>query len=113
MMKRWTATAAAAALLGWTSTAPAQQLVHFPSLDADGTMLDGYLYRAAGAGPHPAVVFLHGCGGMISDRLGTINTREVEWAAALNRIGYTVLMVDSFHPRGVVNMSRRGLLTRQ
>ncbi|MBV8118815.1 MAG: dienelactone hydrolase family protein [Alphaproteobacteria bacterium] len=102
-MKRWAVAAAAAALIGWTNTATAQQLVHFPSLDPGGTMLDGYLYRAAEAGPHPGVVFLHGCGGMISDRLGTINTREVEWAMALNSIGYTVLMVDSFGPRGVVN----------
>jgi dienelactone hydrolase len=102
-MKRRAVTAAAAALIGWTTTATAQQLVHFPSLDSGRTMLDGYLYRAAGAGPDPAVVFLHGCGGMISDRLGTINAREVEWASALNSIGYTVLMVDSFHPRGVVN----------
>jgi dienelactone hydrolase len=103
-MKRWAVTAAAAAVFAWTNTALAQQRVHFPSVDAGRTMLDGYLYRVAGADPHPAVVFLHGCGGMISDRLGTINTRETEWAAVLNSLGYSVLMVDSFGPRGVVNM---------
>jgi dienelactone hydrolase len=111
-MKRWAVTAAVVALISWTNTALAQRLVHFPSLDDGPTMLDGYLYRAAGAGPHPAVVFLHGCGGMISDRLGTINTREVEWAKVLNSVGYTVLMVDSFRPRGVVNMCAPGTYNR-
>src|ERR1700719_3446753 len=77
--------------------AAAQQVVHFPSLDEDATILDGYLFRPAGEGRHPAVVFLHGCSGMFVR--GTISPREREWAALLNNRGYVVLMVDSFGPR--------------
>jgi dienelactone hydrolase len=82
----------------------AQVLVHFPSLEDNGpgqasTMLDGYLFRAAGESRHPAIVFLHGCGGLISRQTGNINTRELAWASALTGLGYAVLMVDSLTPR--------------
>lgn len=74
----------------------------FASLDATATqpatMLDGYLLKPAGAGPHPALVFLHGCGGLIS-RSGSIQARETDWAARLTALGYVVLMVDSLTPR--------------
>jgi dienelactone hydrolase len=95
---------AAALLVGWCVAAAAQQqLVHFPSLDDNGpgrspTMLDGYMYRPSGGGRHPAVVFLHGCGGLLR-RNGEIQPRESVWAEALNRRGYVVLMLDSFGPR--------------
>src|SRR5476649_784798 len=86
--------------------AAAQEAVHFPSLDgANGaapTRLDGYLFRPtrAGPGPAPAVVFLHGCGGLISGISHNIMSREVDWAKHLNALGFTVLMVDSFTSRG-------------
>jgi dienelactone hydrolase len=90
-------------VLVWSVAAAAQQLAHFPSLDDNGpgqpaTMLDGYLFRSPGDGKHPAVVFLHSCGGLIG-RSGDIQPRERDWAAELNRRGYVVLMVDSFGPR--------------
>lgn len=78
--------------------AAAQEVVHFPSLDGQ-TMLNGYLYRAAGAGRRPAVVFMHGCGGLFG-RKGAILSRETDWAARLTAAGYVVLAVDSFGPRG-------------
>jgi len=78
--------------------APAQEIVHFPSLDAGRTALDGYLFRAAGGGRHPAVVGLHGCSGMFSAK-GGILPIETAWANLLNSHGYTVLLVDSFRPR--------------
>lgn len=97
--------AAVAALCAWTGGAMAQEVVHFPSFDggtgSPGTTLDGYLFRAPGGGAHPAIVFLHGCGGLFSRGTGAINTREAEWAGLLNRSGYSVLMVDSWRPRGV------------
>jgi dienelactone hydrolase len=96
-------------LLLWVKITAAQEAVHFPSLDAyvgaqPATMLDGYLYRAPGSDRRAAVVFLHGCGGLFNSRTNTINTREQAWAATLNQAGYSVLMVDSFRPRGVSNM---------
>jgi dienelactone hydrolase len=90
-------------LWGLATSAAAQDAVHFASLDgATPTTLDGYLFRPtkAGPGPAPAVVFLHGCGGLISGISHQIMSRETDWARRLNELGYVVLMVDSFTPRG-------------
>lgn len=61
--------------------------------------LTGYLYRPAGDGPHPAVVLLHGCGGLYG---GTGRpTRSYRfWGEWYARQGYAALLVDSFSPRG-------------
>jgi dienelactone hydrolase len=96
---------AAALHLIWCAAAAAQQYVRFPSLDDNGpgqppTMLNGYLVRPPGEGRRPAIVFLHGCGGLASHASGGIEPRERDWAAELKRRGYVVLMVDSFGPRG-------------
>jgi len=85
----------------------AEEKVHFPSLDAGATVLDGYLFRPAEEGRRPAVVFLHGCAGLF-DRRHDIQPREVDWAARLNALGYVVLMVDSFAPRDQGNMCAPG-----
>ena len=77
--------------------------LRFPSLDGPATPLDGYLVRPAGEGPRPAVVFLHGCGGLLNAE-GRIVAREADWAELLVAQGYAVLMVDSFTPRGVSRM---------
>ena len=60
--------------------------------------LSAHLFRAAAAGRRPAVVFLHGCGGLLNRR-GAIGPRERAWAERLNAAGISVLMVDSFNPR--------------
>lgn len=91
-------------LLLWCGAAAAQQFVHFPSIDDNGpgqppTMLDGYLFRPTGDENHPALVFLHGCGGLFNPARNDIQLRDRDWAAELNRRGYVVLMVDSFRPR--------------
>src|SRR5215469_2388690 len=91
------------ALLLWSMTASAQELVHFPSFEDNGpgrpsTVLDGYLSRPAGEGQHPAIIFLHGCGGLLMG--WKIEPGESDWAGELTRRGYAVLMVDSFAPRG-------------
>lgn len=91
--------------------ASAQDKVQFASLDGgDGrapTQLDAYLFRPAKAGPAPAVVFLHGCAGLISSISHKIMSRETDWAGRLNEAGYAVLMVDSFTPRGSGEMCSR------
>jgi dienelactone hydrolase len=87
-----------AAIVLSSAGAAAQQAVHFPSLDG-ATTLDGYLFRTAGEGRHPALVFLHGCGGLIGRTSGRINTRESDWAMRFTAAGYSVLMVDSLTPR--------------
>lgn len=58
---------------------------------AEPVRLIGYLARPPGAGPFPAVVLLHGCGGFHSSM--------ISWADRLSRFGYAALAVDSFGPR--------------
>src|SRR5579872_1047680 len=82
----------------------AQELVHFPTLPASSVTLDGYLWQTPREGKHPAVVFLHGCGGILGQKSRKPLSRETAWAKALNDRGYSVLAVDSFTPRGYSNM---------
>jgi dienelactone hydrolase len=62
---------------------------------APGQMLVGELYRPSGEGRFPAVVLLHGCDGRLSA------AGEQREAQKLMALGYAVLAVDSFGPRGV------------
>jgi dienelactone hydrolase len=66
--------------------------VSFHSADPS-TTLDGTLFKPDGAGPFPAVVLLHGCGG--------IRPHFVQWAGTIRNMGYVALLVDSFRPRGI------------
>jgi dienelactone hydrolase len=72
-------------------------------MPASSTQLDGYLYEpeTTGTHPHPAMVFLHGCAGLLSSKTHMPESRQTAWAKVFNDRGYTVLMVDSFTPRGV------------
>lgn len=54
--------------------------------------IPAYLARPSGAGPFPAIVVLHGCGG--------INSVVVDWADRLSRWGYVAVAPDSLTPRG-------------
>lgn len=58
-----------------------------------GQQITAYLARPAGDGPFPAVVILHGCGGLTSDLRTT--------AEKMTGRGYVSLAVDSFTPRGL------------
>jgi dienelactone hydrolase len=88
----------AALLICVATQAGAQALVHFDSLDPARTPLDGHLFGVPGAGPHPALVFLHGCSGLFA-KSRKIYSREQDWARRFNAMGIVVLMVDSFGPR--------------
>jgi dienelactone hydrolase len=57
-------------------------------------------------GRYPAVVMLHGCGGIYS-RGGDRNLRHKQWQQAFNAEGYVVLEVDSFSTRGVTEICTR------
>ena len=59
-----------------------------------GDSLTGLLYRPDGEGPFPAIVALHGAGGIFPYQLW--------WARYLSQQGYVVLMVDSYCKRGVL-----------
>jgi len=70
--------------------------VTFKSSDTTETgtplMLTGKLTKPEGDGPFPALVCLHGCGG--------ISRRDDHWVERLSNWGYVALQVDSFGPRG-------------
>lgn len=63
-------------------------------LQPQGTPLLGYLSRPRGAGPFPAVVVMHGCGGM------RLSVKDL-WPKRLVAWGYVVLVVDSFTTRNI------------
>ncbi len=60
-------------------------VIHIPS---GGVQINGVVYRAAGAGPHPVVVLCHGLPG---------NEKNLDLAQAVRRAGWTVV---TFNYRG-------------
>lgn len=92
-------------LFSLSQTALGSDLISFPSLDGSltggaPTELRGLLIKPEGSGPFPAVVTLHGCGGLF-DKQGNLVAREEAWGQLLTSNGYVVLFPDSFGPRGV------------
>ena len=100
------------------ATGRAGTLVEFPNLsDRTPTKLLGYLARPdAGlsgllanntnrATSYPAVVVLHGCGG--------ISSHSAQIADKLGSWGYVALAVDSLGPRGIVGQCGGGLFEEQ
>lgn len=76
--------------------------VGFPALkDFTGKTveLDALMYRPTGKGPFPALVLMHGCGGMYT-RSGNVTRSYRHWVELLAENGYVALLVDSFNPRG-------------
>jgi dienelactone hydrolase len=64
-------------------------------------VIDGYLTRPDGPGPFPAIVHLHGCGGL--PNAVKANAGDHFWAKRLAAWGYAVLVVDSFTARNISN----------
>jgi dienelactone hydrolase len=73
--------------------------VKYKSLQADAADLsiDAMLYKPAGTAKG-AVVITHGAAGWA-------DYREGQYARALSSAGYAVLAIDSYGPRGIVNMN--------
>ena len=91
------------------------ETVYFASADGR-TQLVGYLFVPPAAGPHPAVVMLHGRGGLYSSNVNqgctlvakdnsspcnasTLSKRHAAWGAYWAARGYLALLPDSFGPR--------------
>ncbi len=78
------------AALGGTQAAwPAEPV--FLAQPTSGSLFNA-LYRPDGAGPFPAMVVLHTCGGLAQ--------HELDWGNRLKSWGYVAAVVDSFRPRG-------------
>ncbi|MCA3598206.1 MAG: dienelactone hydrolase family protein [Methylobacterium sp.] len=70
----------------------AQEAITLPG--RDGLTIKAKLYRPAGAGPFPAIVALHGCG-------GPWQPRDDDWGNRLAGAGFLVVFPDSFGSRGL------------
>ncbi len=67
---------------------------------ADGKLqLPGYWFAAAVTEPRPAVILLHGCGGLLDDK-GRLSRNRFRIAEYFNVEKIHMLAVDSFTPRG-------------
>ena len=88
-----------ALLLLGASPVAGMEPVSIPSLDGK-LQLPGYLFEAVTAGPRPAVISLHGCGGLL-DAKGGLSRNRYRVAEYFNVEGMHMLAVDSFTPRGV------------
>ncbi len=82
--------------------AGAEQHVTIPG---DGVTLRAVVFRPAGSGPFPAVVALHGCGGL-TNRAGKLDPHYQEWGERLARAGFVVVLPDSFGSRGLGSQCR-------
>jgi dienelactone hydrolase len=71
-----------------------------PIIPAAPSIINGFLTRPDGPGPFPAIVHLHGCGGLPDDVKRGANSF---WSERLASWGYAVLVVDSFTTRGIDN----------
>jgi dienelactone hydrolase len=90
-----------AALLAGCAGATDQRAVHFVNVTPGApTTLDATLARPSGPGPFPAIVQLHGCGGL--------EAQSYRWARWFADHGYVALVVDSFGPRKVKGDCRSG-----
>ena len=91
-------------LLAVLARAAEIKTVHFPSED-NHVQLVAYLFEPRTAGPHPAIVLLHGRAGAYSSLAKgvydaqTLSKRHKDWGAFWAERGYYALLVDSFGPR--------------
>jgi dienelactone hydrolase len=91
------------------------ETVYFMSADGK-TEIVGYLFKPSGAGPHPAMVMLHGRAGPYSANdnatctrvargvtspcnASTLSKRHVMWGEYWAEHGYLAVLPDSFGPR--------------
>ncbi|CAN1490086.1 COG0412 Dienelactone hydrolase and related enzymes [Rhabdaerophilaceae bacterium] len=66
----------------------------------DGLTLKALVMKPEGAGPFPAIVALHGCGGL-NARDGKPTARHRDWGQRLIAAGYIVVFPESFLSRGL------------
>lgn len=87
-------------VLAWSVIAVAQSPVKFPesaeNFRRPPNLKQTLLFRPRdGAGPFPAVILMHTCGG--------VGAHIYDWAERLTRAGYVALVLDVFSPRGIKN----------
>lgn len=98
------ASAAALSAAGAAQTAERGFVARAVQLPGTDVVLSAVEFVPAATRPeserHPAIVLLHGCGGM-GDSRGALTPRHRDWAERFARWGLVVLVLDSFAPRGL------------
>jgi dienelactone hydrolase len=79
---------------------PAAHALEIIELATDDLPIQALLYRPQGEGPFPAVVALHGCGGLRTASPNTATAMD-EWGRHLAAAGFVVLFPDSYASRGL------------
>jgi dienelactone hydrolase len=74
-------------------------------IPGDKIELKAEMFKPAGPGPFPAVVGLHGCGGL-ANRAGMLDERFRDWGERLSAAGYVAVFPDSFGSRGAGSQCR-------
>lgn len=82
-------------LMSAAHAAPAPRQVEIP---LSSGILHAQLYKPEGEGPFPAVIALHGCGGL-GGRSDSVLPRYRDWAERLLKAGNAVLLPDSYGSR--------------
>jgi dienelactone hydrolase len=78
--------------------------------NASGLALPARFYRPDGPGPFPALVVIHGSGGLWKNdnpAAGVMKLNFLEWSTNLTAAGWAALFVDSYTPRGLVEFKNR------
>ncbi|MFN7571125.1 MAG: dienelactone hydrolase family protein [Betaproteobacteria bacterium] len=70
-------------------------------IPATEVTLTAHWLPAAGSGPRPTIVALHGCGGMYARDGKTLSQRMTDYAQRFNAAGWNVLIPDSLGARGL------------
>ena len=94
------ARALAAALLCGLAVPPATGAERVEFANAEGTVLTAHWLPAPADGARPAIVALHGCGGLYRRDGRTLESRYTDYAARFAAAGYHLLLPDSFGSRG-------------
>jgi dienelactone hydrolase len=91
-------------IMGQIQQQRARERGETPAIAPDA--IQGYLSRPEGPGPFPAIVYLHGCSGLLDNT----RTRMAELFASW---GYVSLLVDSFSTRGIEQACDAKTVVRQ
>jgi dienelactone hydrolase len=83
-------------------------LIASGKVDARDTSVTGWLLRPNGPGRFPAIILMHGCGGLHWRTRWSGGLLE-GYSARFLDLGFVVLVLDSFEPRGVWEACNRPL----
>jgi dienelactone hydrolase len=88
--------------VGNAHAAPKMETAKFQSVS--GLEIAGHYFRPKGDGPFPAVIGMHGCGGLFQGSRKTLAPNRMDWAQRFIDAGYVVLFPDTYQPRGFLSV---------